>query len=531
MGQLAPQRQSEPTAPAETAAAADGGRAPTPPESRTAKFAWAAGLGWCYQGLVFAVGVWLTRFLVARLGDRVLGWWAQAVAVVGYLGLIDFGLSAMLPREVAAAVGRAGGWARAADLPGVLARFVRFALWQFPPAVGVAAACFLVLTRGGEAPVAATAGLVAAATLAYPFRVGPLVLTGLQDVRFAGAVQPVVYLAGVGVTVGAVVGGFGPAGLVASWAVQAFLVAALTWGRLAVRYRPALPAARDVLAARVPRRMLADGTWAWLAGVGVGLAGTAELVVIGWFEPPETVFKYACTVKLVTVLAPVVLTLCAAAVPGLTELRAAGDAARVGRAALAYTQLALGVSGMVGCVLLAVNSGFVGWWVGAHRYLGDRVAWAAIVGMNVRHGLNAIAVTLFCLHRERALWRLTLLDGVVSFAATAGWVAWGGAAWAPLGPLTAAVAVTLPLCLRVVWAEGTVPVGRLARAVGGWAALYAGLAGLAALAGKLGRPAGPAAVALVGAAAAGVYVLVMAGPALRAELGDYLRPRLRWLGL
>src|SRR5262249_38522654 len=153
------------------------------------------------------------------------------------------------------------------------------------------------------------------------------------------------------------------------------------------------------------------GTWAWLAGVGVALAGTADLLVIGWFHPPEVVFQYACTVKLLLVVGPVVMTLCQAVLPGLAELRASADAARTERATLAYTQLILGLSGLSGCVLLAINAGFVSWWVGPSRYLGDEVLWPAVAGMNLRHWLNAVSVTLFCAHRERPLWQLTLLDG------------------------------------------------------------------------------------------------------------------------
>lgn len=490
------------------------------PESRAAKFAWAAGLGWGNQVIALVIGLWLTRFLLARLGEGVLGWWAQAMAVVGYLGLIDFGLSALLPREIAAAAARAG------DLPGILARYAKFALWQLPAAGGIAVVCFLVLTRDPAAPVAATAGLMAAAALLYPLRVGALALTGLQDVRFGGAVQPAVYLLGVGVTVGAVLAGAGPAGLVASWAAQAALVAGLTCGRLATRYRQILPTARAVLAARVPWRMLADGAWAWLAGIGFGLLMTADLVTIGWFYPPAVVFQYACTVKLAGLANPLVYAVCQAVLPGLTEVRAAGDPARVRRVTLAYTQLVLGLSGLCGCVALAANAGFVSWWVGPDKYLGDRASALAVLGMNLMHWRNAVSVTAMCLGRERVLWQVGTAEGVLAFAATAGWVGYGGPALAPLGLITVVGGVTLPVLLGVIGRQGAVSVRGILAAVAPWAALYALAAAAAAVAGRAVRPDTLPWLALVGGAAAAGYLLLMAGPALRSQAGEYLRPRL-----
>jgi O-antigen/teichoic acid export membrane protein len=339
--------------------------------------------------VVLVVGLWLTRFLLGRLGEGILGWWAQALVVVSYLAMADFGLNSLLPRDVAAAVGRAGGWAAATELPGLIARYARFAAWQLPLAAVLAAGFSTLLARNGQFPLWPTVGLMAVAVVAFPLRVGSALLTGLQDVRFAGLVPLVVYLSGVAVTVGSVHTGAGVTGLVLGWSTQTLLAAGLVWTRVLTRYRAVLPSARQVLVARIPTKMLADGGWVWFSTVGVALAGTAEILVVGWFYPPEVVFRYSCTTRLVVALSPVALILCQAVLPGMVELRATGDPDRMRRATLAYTQLLLGVSGLFAVVLLAANRGFVGWWVGEDKYLGDAVTAAGVIGMTAWHGLNA----------------------------------------------------------------------------------------------------------------------------------------------
>jgi hypothetical protein len=497
--------------------------------SRTSRFAWAASLTWGYQALLLVVGLWLTRFLLGRLGEAVLGWWTQALVLIGYLGLLDFGLNSLLPREVAAAVGQAGGWRGASDLPGIIARFTRFLLWQLPLVVAVALSSCLALVRTDLVPVPVTLVLLATAVLVFPFRVGSGVLAGLQDFRFAGFAQVAAYLTGLGVTVAAVAAGCGVVGLVLGWVVQAWVMSALVCARLAVCYWPALPRFREVLAAQLPMGLFVDGTWAWLASVGGGLAGTADLLVIGWLYPPEVVFQFACSVKLTLVIGPFVMTLCPAVLPGLAELRASRDGARVERASLAYTEFILGLSGLFGCVLLATNAGFVGWWVGPSRYLGDQVLWAAVAAMNLRHWLNAVSVTLFCLHRERPLWQLTLLDGILCFAATAVCVSWGGPGCAPLGVGVTTVAITLPALLGLLVQEGTLSLRAVLLPVTVWAVLYAAAAVAAVAAGRLLRPDGLSGLAVVGAAVAVLYAAVLVGPTMRSRLGEYLRPRFRQL--
>ncbi len=73
----------------------------------------------------------MTPFLLRRLGSETLGFWLVAQQLLGYLLLMDLGVTAVLPRETAYAVGRAGG-ARTGNLASVIARARRATSFQVP---------------------------------------------------------------------------------------------------------------------------------------------------------------------------------------------------------------------------------------------------------------------------------------------------------------------------------------------------------------------------------------------------------------
>src|SRR5262245_39091111 len=98
--------------------------------SRTIRFLNGVALGYMNQILVMVVGLWLTPFLLARLGVHDYGVWIVGLQVLTYLTLADIGVVGLLPREVAYATGRAGMFSRSEELPGILGRTIRVVLCQ-----------------------------------------------------------------------------------------------------------------------------------------------------------------------------------------------------------------------------------------------------------------------------------------------------------------------------------------------------------------------------------------------------------------
>ena len=81
-------------------------------EGRLGRFVSGLGLGYLHTLVVLAVGLWLTPFLLRQLGTHDYGLWLLASQVLVYLALMDLGVVALVPREVAFAVGERGSVGR-----------------------------------------------------------------------------------------------------------------------------------------------------------------------------------------------------------------------------------------------------------------------------------------------------------------------------------------------------------------------------------------------------------------------------------
>ena len=75
--------------------------------TRTRRFLGGVTVGSLQLVLATVVGLWMTPFLLHRVGQGVLGFWLVMQQLLGYVLLLDLGVNALLPREVAFATGRA----------------------------------------------------------------------------------------------------------------------------------------------------------------------------------------------------------------------------------------------------------------------------------------------------------------------------------------------------------------------------------------------------------------------------------------
>src|SRR5262245_39493157 len=131
--------------------------------SRTRRYLSGLAANYVNQAVVLGLGLWLTRFLLHRLGQPAYGRWLIFFPAMTFLELSDLGVTALVPREVAYRTGRAADpEGRRAALPPLLDEVRRITLWQLPLAAGVAAA-FWVLLLGGRLDHPATRPLAAAA--------------------------------------------------------------------------------------------------------------------------------------------------------------------------------------------------------------------------------------------------------------------------------------------------------------------------------------------------------------------------------
>src|SRR5437660_11907160 len=113
--------------------------------SRSARFIGGLSLGYLNQALVTIVVLWITPFLFHRVGQNDYGLWLVATQIVLYLTLMDFGVVALLPREVAYITGRASAFRTATELPDLAGQNMRLLLWQTPVLIVVSLILWLAM--------------------------------------------------------------------------------------------------------------------------------------------------------------------------------------------------------------------------------------------------------------------------------------------------------------------------------------------------------------------------------------------------
>ena len=494
--------------------------------SRTTRILHALVFGYANQVLVTLVGIWLTAFLLGRLGPPEYGVWLVGTQILGYLLLLDVGVVALLPREVAFATGRAGGAEAALELAGLVGSTARIAMWQMLLVGTAALVVWLLLPDEWEALRTPLAVVFAVFVLTFPARVFQAALSGLQDLAALSVAATGNWVIGTGLTVALVLAGWGLYALAAGWAVSQGLSATIWTFRLRRRFPAAFPRHLTSVSKQALRERVGRGLWVSLSQVAQVLVQGTDLLIIGKVLGPSAVVPYFCTGKVVTVLAHQPRLLAQTAQPALSELRTGADSQRVRTACGALTRAVLLLSGGVACLVLLLNEGFVTWWVGGVHYGGFWLTTALLGGMLLRHWNGTTISTLFALGHDRRLSITAVADGAVTLVASVLLTREYGLLGAALGTIVGVALVSLPTNLLLLATETASSVPRLVLDLWPWAWRF-GLAAIAAL--MVARAWTPVTLpALIAATLLGgaMYAGLMWPLALAEPLGRYVRPRL-----
>ncbi|CAN5704316.1 hypothetical protein BH24ACI5_BH24ACI5_19280 [soil metagenome] len=491
--------------------------------SRTRRFVGGASVVYAHQGIVTVVGLWLTPFLLWRLGAHDYGLWLIATQLIAYLTLLDVGVLALLPRDTAYATGRAGGVASASELPEVIGRTARIVLWQMPLIAVAAGIAWWVLPVSWQ-PLRVPLGLLLAAfVLTYPLRIFQATLQGLQDLTFVGSVQFFAWLLGTALTVYLVITGWGLAALAGGAMITQLTSLGVCGYRVATRFPAVLP--RRIPRLEWPATMahLQRALWVSVSQVAQVLLYATDLLIVAWIFGPVTVVPYACTQKLISVLSNQPQILAQVAAPGLSELRMGASRARLFSVTSSLSLALMLGSGAVFVVVLAVNRAFVSWWVGADLYGGAVLTGLFAVAMLVRHWNTALVYSLFSFGHERRISITTVVDGAVTLALSLVLARVIGVAGVPLGFLAGALLVSVPANIRALARDTGVTPLEFASALTPWAVRVALIVPVAVGSNLLVRSSSLLTVAAVAAVMGAAYAAIMLPIALRPPLGEYVR--------
>lgn len=493
--------------------------------SRTKRFVSGISFGYAGQVLTTFVGLWLTPFLLFRVGQHDYGLWLVGTQLMFYLALLDLGVIALLPRETAFATGRATIEA-SVDLPLIVGQTLRLLLWQMPLVALVAVIAWFMIPAEWEGLRDPLGLVLLAFVLTFPLRIFGAVLLGLQDLAFLGRLNIISFLISTAITVVLVLAGWRLYALAIGWIVGQFIKAGAGWFRLRRHFPTVLPRSLPALRWPVTRGRLISGFWVSLNQIAQVLLNGTEILIIGKFFGPAAVVPYVCTGKLVSVLATQPQMFMASASPALSQMRTGESRDRLAQVCIALGQATLLLSGAGVCIVLIVNQGFVARWVGADQYGGFWLTALLLLSMLIRHWNLTLGYTIFSFGYERRLCVTALLDGVLSIGAVSLFVWLYGLVGAPLGMMVGVCLVSLPANLRALARESNLTVWELVKPLSAW---FVRFIGLMLAAGALARIWSPNSVPLLVATVAAtalVYSLVMIPLALRHPLGIYVGPRL-----
>jgi len=494
--------------------------------TRTRRFLGGLAFGYANQAMVILVGLWLTAFLLARLGQADYGLWLVGTRILGYLLLLDVGIVALLPRETAFATGRAGGAVDPDALAEIVGRTTRLVFWQLPVVTLAAAVVWMALPTDW-APLKNPIGIVMVVfVVQFPSRILQATLNGLQELSFLGAVYTITWILGTALTVSLVLAGWGLYALAVGWSTGQLLSSVLWWMRL----RSKFPGVVRASFPRFPRDQLRDrlsrSAWISVQQVSQVLLQGTDLLIVGKVMGPEAVVPYFCTAKVLTVLGHQPQMLAHTAQPALSELRTSPDRHRLADVCTALTRAILILSGAIVCVVIAVNEGFVRWWVGADQYGGFLLTVILLSGMLLRHWNVTATYSLFAFAHDRRISITSLADGVLSVTAAIVLVHRYGLAGAAAGTLVGVLLVGLPANLAGLAKEMQVRASSLVLALWPWAWRFALVTTLAVVSQMVWLPDTIPALVVTTLAIGALYAALMLPLALQDPLGLYVRPRL-----
>ncbi|PYS57918.1 MAG: hypothetical protein DMF74_24900 [Acidobacteria bacterium] len=334
------------------------------------------------------------------------------------------------------------------------------------------------------------------------------------------------YVASTALTILLIVAGAGLYALAIGWFFLQLINSLMSWDRLRRHFPDVLPKRLPQLTWERARVRLSQGLWVSANQIAAVLLTGTDMLIIGKLFGPAAIVPYACTGKLISVLANQPHMLMSAAGPALSQIKAGESRARLSEVCTSIAQATLMLSGAVVCVVLPINQGFVGRWVGAIQYGGYWLTVLILLSMLLRHWNLTVGYTLFCFGYERRLCVTALLDGLLSIAMVVPLVWLYGIAGAPTGMIVGVCLVSLPLNLSALARESGLSLWELIKPLSPW---FLRFVVIMLGAGTLARVWVPNTVLLISLTAlvsALAYAVAMFPLTLRYPLGMYVRPRL-----
>lgn len=493
--------------------------------SRANRFLAGITFGYINQIAVLLGGLWLTPFLLHHLGQRDYGLWLVSLQVLSYLGLAEFGVVALLPRDVAAVTGSGTESEVAPRIRALLEDSLGLVCIQTVLVAAGALAAWIWLPVSWR-PLRGPIGLILTAYVClFPLRLFQATLEGLQRQAFLSSLATIAWAVGLAVNVALVFNGYGVTGVAAGWVCSQVVIVSFSCGCLAKNYRPLFPRRIHWPNWRSFTSKLGRGSWISLQQTAQILLGGTDLLIIGRILGPSAVVPYSCTGKLNSIMSNQPALLMQTAIPALSQLRAMDSKVRTFEVMTVLNLGMLMISGACACVVLSVNESFVRQWVGPAEYQGFGLTLLLVVLMLVRHLNLTFAYTAFSIGYERRMCAVAIAEGILGLVLSLVFTHLWGLTGVVAGPLCAVCLTSLVSNAKVVTKDLEQSISDLILPLWPWFWRFCILAAVSTVLGRALNPGSLPKVMLVAALVSAIYGTVVVPALMNTALGVYLKPR------
>lgn len=409
--------------------------------------------GYSFQALAMCAGIWLTPTYLRILGNFEYGLWLVGLQILTFLMLADFGVLAIVPRDVAQLSGREKIGGESGELLTYVRKTKIVVAWQ-TLALSALSALVVISRASGSAVIRGPVAFVLIAfCFSYPLRVYSAVLTGLQDLSFLSQIRMVTWFSSIAINVFLLFLGFRLYALAAGWSVNLVGYEAAAFWRLRCLRPDLFTRSKSVEPVRVSLKDWTRGLWLSVGQVSQVFLTGFDVLAIARLFGASPVVTYTCTQKLSTVLGNQPQLIASSALPGLSQMKTSESRERLFDTSVSLGQLMLIVAGAIACVVIAINEAFVTRWVGRSLFAGIAITVFSMVNLVLRQFDIYLAQALFALNRERPMAIKALVDSAVSCVACFVLLHWFGLRGAILGLLVGVSLVSLPVNLYLFHRE------------------------------------------------------------------------------
>ncbi|MEW6125986.1 MAG: flippase [Acidobacteriota bacterium] len=371
-------------------------------------------MNWAAFIVTIGIGFVMSPFLVRNLGDEIYGVWVLVGSLVGYLGLLDFGITPSTVKYVAEYRARGEQQSINRLITTSLTIYSIIGLLALLLSVGFAIFFNRIFHTPLSFNTAAAVVLITGLNLAltFPATVFVGVLRGYQRYDLDSSVTTINILVRSGVIVALILKGYGILAL--ALVTFAFDMLRLIYlMRSAYRLNSEIAIKREYFDKAQLRELFGYSIFAFLMIVGKRIIFYTDAIVIGIFLSPAAVTLYSIANRLVTYLLQVSETM-GVLTPTASDMGARNDHQAIKEMLILSTKYMLLIALPVAAVFFILGDLFIALWMG-QEYIRSAVILSILTVAVLAHLLEMPAHTILLgLGKHKVVALFTLAQAIAN---------------------------------------------------------------------------------------------------------------------